>query len=197
MTADDLGVGLSREGARDAGMDATGSGRPTPTHADGDSVTRRSVFDPSFDPTVATIHRKVLERLRFQSRVGISESVLRSAVRVEDVMADALGNLTMSLNAVVLADKVADETVTVDRWVTYEAFDSWWQHTKAVHFPTLSGWLRRPPRQSEHRLHVAVTFEARRFIGYPDATLAVPDDRFGSPVIYEYVEALTDRGVVR
>lgn len=68
MTADDLGVGLSREGARDAGMDATGSGRPTPTHADGDSSVR-PIRCPECGETEATGGRFGFE-VTFKSTAG-------------------------------------------------------------------------------------------------------------------------------
>ena len=87
-----------------------------------------------------------------------------------DVVAD---NLALSLSSFVLSDKL--ETKKVVREVTVP--ETWWQHTKMVHFPTFSKWMRRPPRMRTHTLTVDVENE----VAFPQAKVRYPRE-LGKPV---------------
>lgn len=91
-----------------------------------------------------------LERLRVSDRFFVPESLLTSlsVASWEEFLQEELAHRTFQLSAEVLADRLLDETVPVSCF--YETYASWWQHTKAVHFPTFSRWLNRHPRMQTH-----------------------------------------------
>lgn len=124
---------------------------------------------------------RAMEQLRSSGKRTISEAVLRHSTF--NVMEDVVRGLIVEMDTYVLADRIADETITSD--VFYREWASWWQHTKAVHFPTLSRWLRRPPRQVQRRL--THTFRVRQWVSFPEAQILYPEN-FGKPVMVEMVD---------
>jgi hypothetical protein len=78
------------------------------------------------------------------------------------------GRLAHTITAYVLANHLAtDQRVVFSTPIP----TSWWQHTKIVAFPTLSRWLRRPPRT--RRDSAVVT--ADTFATFPQATVPYPE----------------------
>jgi hypothetical protein len=125
-------------------------------------------------------------------------ATIRSTARLEVVRMDSLyAELAHRLEAYVLAEKLVGDTykTTVEKTVAFdlpvERPASWWQHFKLQHLPTISKrWPVRYHRDTIHvekwlTLPVEMTFE--RYATYPMADIAVPDDRFGAPVIFERV----------
>jgi hypothetical protein len=139
------------------------------------------------DPlTPVTSEQHVLEKLKVVSQIAVSRSVLpafvRDNARFEVGEANpVLDQLIFRLRSAVLADKLVSERQAV----TLDIPASWWQHFKrdswlGRHRPQ---WMRRrwPVRFTTMRQEVL--FE--RYRTYPDASIALPSERFGAPVIYE------------
>lgn len=82
--------------------------------------------------------------------------------------------LLFMLTSHVLGHKVE----TIDHPVHYEEWASWWQHTKAVLFPTFSRWMRRPPR----RVGRTITTTIDKYLTFPEATIAYPPE-LRNPVV--------------
>ncbi|HYF45466.1 MAG TPA: hypothetical protein VD926_04600, partial [Acidimicrobiales bacterium] len=84
-----------------------------------------------------------------------------------------------SLRAYVLADHLASRAFPVDITcdIAVDQWASWWQHTKVVHFPTLSRWLRRPPRQVQETRTVTGQkwVDVQSYAAFPDAAIYPPD----------------------
>jgi hypothetical protein len=92
-------------------------------------------------------------------------------------------NLVVELSARVLADQTVDRDRTFTTKVSHEEYASWWQHTKAVHFPTLSRWLDRPPRMRTVEQTASVTVNFRQWVTFPEADIYPTE--FGKSVLYE------------
>lgn len=126
------------------------------------------MFDGRFTDATASIMTETftLSLQQIASQRRISNAVLNQS-ELHSWVDPVMGDLVASLQAYVAADQVIDEIVTahasVDEWA------SWWQHTKASLFPTLSRWLRRPPRKTS-RL-VSVDFHAEGLWAFPDADI--------------------------
>jgi hypothetical protein len=138
----------------------------------------------SSDQKVRLIFRKVADR-----RV-IPDSTFVRSLHPEIIIEQALDELVVSLQAFVAVEHLTgtEVTRTVGFHHTMETYASWWQHTKAVHFPTISRWLRRPPRMVKHiheeRRRVTIVHE--QYAAYPEANLPQrPEDVFGRPLIWE------------
>lgn len=117
-----------------------------------------------------------LDRLPVAVQQSFGASVLQSLDLsfAEDVI---YGGLTARLRAYLQADHLADATHTAHSFSEPRPV-SWWQHTKLVHFPTLSRWLRRPPRMTRDK--VTVTVDVRSFAAFPESSLVYPTE-FGRP----------------
>jgi hypothetical protein len=101
----------------------------------------------------------------------------------EDYVGDAL---VVEMTTHVLADKVLDEKVPFTVWVHVEEWASWWQHTKGIHFPTFSRWLRRPPRRITRRVSRTVEIVVREYVTFPDADVyPIPPRNLGKPVVVQ------------
>lgn len=137
------------------------------------------------DPTVTMQNDQLrLTMLRVSDKRYIPPAVLANT-EMEVWRDETLGGMVVSLSTHVLADQIANETVVVDRWVEVETWESWWQHTKAVHFPTISRWLRRDPRQHLARTKVSVEFNHKRFYTFPESK-TYPHE-LGKPVIVDRI----------
>lgn len=130
-------------------------------------------------PEVFTLYMQQVAGQRRISSALLHQSELHSWVD------PVLGDLVLSLQAYVAADQVVDEEVSATE--TYEEWASWWQHTKAVHFPTLSRWLRREPRQVTRT--VTATWQAQGFWAFPDASVYPVE--LGRPVRMMRMERLS------
>lgn len=103
--------------------------------------------------------------------------------------------LVHRLKAYVLTQHLVGDTfeTTVMRQVPvevpYEVPASWWQHFKLQHLPTVSRW--RPVRYRKETASatavalVPVKVKFDRYAAYPDANIAIRDDRLGKPVLWE------------
>jgi len=121
-----------------------------------------SLFDP-FSETPA------VQQVRLDmDKVGYT---VRSSARYAREESGILGELTHRLQAYVLTEKLAGDEFTY----TFPA--TWWQHFKRDHLPTYARW--RPV------VTTSVTVDIERKLMYPHANIAIRDDRFGAPVVFE------------
>jgi hypothetical protein len=97
----------------------------------------------------------------------LSPVVLQHQEFVE-YMDHALDSMVWQIRGYVLGQRRKPITFTS----TYWTYASWWQHTKAVHFPTLSNWLNRQPRMVEHR----IDHDVMPWVTYPEAPRVAPDN---------------------
>jgi hypothetical protein len=128
----------------------------------------------------------VLEKLKVVSQLAVERSVLprfvRDNAKLEVRDADPFTDrLIFQLRSMVLADKLVEERQTV----TLDIPASWWQHFKR------DSWLgRHRPQWMRKRWPVRFTtmrqtVQFQRYRNYPDASIPLPPERFGAPVIYE------------
>lgn len=95
-----------------------------------------------------------------------SSDVWLHDVRVDQATDFITGKLIHRITGYILADHLAS-----DRQSAFRDFPaSWWQHTKAAHFPTVSRWLRRPPRY----VRDTVTFTVDTSAVFPQASVPYP-----------------------
>jgi len=93
----------------------------------------------------------------------------------------AAERLVAQLRSYVLAEHLVSETQDC----TWTFPSSWWQHFKR------DSWLgRHRPQWMRKRWPVRMTTTAKtitfdRYRTYPDARIALPEDRFGAPVMVE------------
>ena len=127
-----------------------------------------------------------LEQLQVAARNVLSPSILQSA-RIDEISEIITGNLVHQLSVYLMADELAPVTKTF----SYETFGSWWQHTKAVAFPTFSAWMRRPPRMQRHQ----VTVNVRNWATFPQATIPYPKE-LGPVRMYQRTEFASDSPIV-
>jgi hypothetical protein len=122
----------------------------------------------------------VLDRLKVATMGQVQRHLLEDAqfvARTADVafFEDRFtGNLCLSLRALVLGLRREDR----ERTVHLDVPASWWQHLKRDHTP--EWFTRRRPVRYE-RLTRTITFSVHQT--YPNASIALPEDRFGQPVI--------------
>lgn len=113
------------------------------------------------DPKTFTLDKRKVAALQEVSRLWLQD------VRLDQAEDYITGNLAFQLSGYMLADHLAtDETVVFKDFPA-----SWWQHTKAIHFPTISRWLRRPARFTRQTATVTVD----SFATFPEATIPYPD----------------------
>lgn len=110
-------------------------------------------------------HILELDAVKVATRVPVPRALLaQSAFNVYEEVAD---HLLMELSTYVLQDHLATDQKVVFSMQP----ESWWQHTKAVHFPTFSRWLRRPPRYTREEVLV----EVKSFASFPEQTMHYPE----------------------
>jgi hypothetical protein len=122
------------------------------------------------------------------TRIAVERAKVACPVRADFVMrsltvVDAMDPYLKSIEGYVLRHEVGRKSVphVVTATVDFEEWESWWQHTKAVHFPTLSRWMRRPPRQrivtkTERR---KVVIDITSYNTFPDARIEYPRELSG------------------
>jgi len=91
-------------------------------------------------------------------------------VTVLDHMSD---HLIVQLRGYLLSEPVAYRKVTETVDVEFSKWESWWQHTKAVHFPTISKWTRREPRKRVVTKTVVLTAGVYVDAVYPETNIKV------------------------
>jgi hypothetical protein len=91
--------------------------------------------------------------------------------------------MVVGLSTYVLTDRLDRQTLTR----TTEVPDTWWQHTKLVHFPTFSRWLRRPPRMRT----ITLSVEVEPQVMFPEANYP---RQLGRPVRVAEVSKVTFPG---
>ena len=133
--------------------------------------------------------KRTLEMLKVGVYRAVNRELLDDAQfvgRTADTsfMADYVGNtMAVQLRAYVLAEKVHDDF----RVLKFDSPASWWQHFKLTYFPR---WLlrRRPVRftTTEKTVHLEA------YHGYPDARIALPDEKFGQRVVFAIVNPARD-----
>jgi hypothetical protein len=118
-------------------------------------------------------HMLMLEWQRVASSHAIGAATLREAELHQffDVVTDSLVH---GLTTFVLTEQLPPKEVTKE----VEVPETWWQHTKLVHFPTFSRWLRRPPRFRTITMHV----EVEGMLTFPHSNLVYPK-KLGKPVL--------------
>jgi hypothetical protein len=131
------------------------------------------------DPQVV---RRVLEMQRVTAASRVPAFIAHTArLDVERAMLD---ELVYRLSAFVLADKFVDDVYTV----TVNVPASWWQHFKRDCLP--QWWRNRWPVKEEQ---IRRRVEFMRYNTYPNASFALPEERFGKPVVYETVTPLWEQ----
>jgi len=138
---------------------------------------------PPMDP----LPEIALPRIQLAGQMAISHAFLHSA-EFEKYRSHSLDQMILRIAAMIVAEPQdgwdatlrAEAEVHAHAHVEAVEWESWWQHTKAVHFPTISRWLGRPPR---HRIvdhddydHAIDTQESKVVIRavYPSTNIAVP-----------------------
>lgn len=120
---------------------------------------KKSVFDVKEWAVSTVVSDHVLRELPTAMRAGTIEA--------KDLRDTIAGGWMLTLRAQLLAKEAGTVVKTVS--FTHEEWASWWQHTKAVHFPTISGWLHRPPRRTFKVATQKVSFtEWHVFPEYPE-----------------------------
>lgn len=102
------------------------------------------------------------------------------------VFEEALGDMMVELRAYLLAEKLADETITVSFKEPVHFFmpSSWWQMLKRDHFP--KWWLRRWPHGETYiTKHAFGTREVavQQFAAFPMSPLRMPEKYRGDRVV--------------
>lgn len=126
---------------------------------------------------VRHINRELLNDARFVGRTAELSP-----------MVDYLGHsFALYLRAFVLAHKVDDQSGVLK----FDSPASWWQHLKlTLGPPWFPRWfLRRWPvrfRTTTKEIH----YEA--FYNYPDARIALPEEKFGHPVLFERITPVVE-----
>lgn len=111
-------------------------------------------------------HILELEARKVTTGVAVPQGLLDTATF--DIHQEVADGLLISLTDYVLSDHLA----TDQKVVFSKRPATWWQHTKAVHFPTFSRWLRRPPRY----VHEEVVVEVQSFATFPESTISYPKE---------------------
>lgn len=125
-----------------------------------------------------------LDKLKMSQNVVVPMSLGRAQLHEHvDIMAN---HLIFELSTYVLADRVDREVVSREIEFTWEEYESWWQHTKATLFPTISRWIRRPPRKVWHQEKRRASWVVDRWVTFPDASIYPPE--FGSQVFVQTIE---------
>jgi hypothetical protein len=134
-------------------------------------------------PFTVTRQQKVLEQLKVANRQPLPQFVADNARFTLDVDHIA-GRMTAQMSSYVLAEKLVSET----QECAFSFPASWWQHFKID--CRLWRWVttarlrhRWPVRMT--RTTKSITFQ--RYRTYPDASLPLPEEQFGLPVMYEQV----------
>jgi hypothetical protein len=77
-----------------------------------------------------------------------------------------MDSLVVGLSTKILCDTLDDR----EEVLSLKVPATWWQHTKLVHFPTFSRWLRRPVRYKTLEKRVSV----RSLATFPENSLRYP-----------------------
>lgn len=120
--------------------------------------------------------QRILDRRKVAAQHTIPAYVAQTAkFDIAMVVGD---ELLARIEAEVLAEHVESRTQYAKLFVP----SSWWQRLKMDHFP---GWFVRkwPVKRTPWQAKV----QFKRFMHYPDAKIALPEERFGRPIIYEEV----------
>lgn len=119
----------------------------------------------------------LLEWRKVATSHNISPEVIESA-ELHEWVEPVSRMLVVSLTTFVLTDRLGPEKVTREAKVP----ETWWQHTKLVHFPTFSKWLRRPPRMRT----IELTVNVEDTVLFPHAERTYPSE-LGKPVFHRAV----------
>lgn len=104
------------------------------------------------------------------------QPVVLQRMSVDQAVDFITGDLAYRLSGYVLADQLASCDHVVTLYVDRSEFESWWQHTKLLLFPTFSRWLRRPPRRREWTDTYRKTVNVRNYCTFPEYNRVLPDD---------------------
>lgn len=99
--------------------------------------------------------------------------------------------LALEISAHVLAEKLPPHRVESAKTVEFECPDGWWQMWLHEHrsWPVVRRWVaRRPVRMRTERRLVTVVTNLERFRTYPKASVPLPENQFGGPVLVAYHE---------
>ena len=124
--------------------------------------------------------QRVLQLAKVHANQIIPGHVARTAIFTVEQIA---GDMVLGLSAEVLRDHIVNEIQTVE--IEFPA--SWWQNFKASRRDKF-GWrwfIRRFPIHWETWTK-DVRFD--RYYDYPDASIQLPEDRFGKFIVYELVK---------
>lgn len=113
----------------------------------------------------------ILEKLRVGYRIPIAKVTLMNA-NVEIIRNHIADQIVYAISASVLADRVEPSHYTFS--LDFDHYASWWQACKAVHFPTLSRWTRRPPRLATTTKTRVI--QAKNYATFPENTRVYPEE---------------------
>jgi hypothetical protein len=124
-------------------------------------------------------------RVKVNQRIG---RVAADHMRVETLRDMVTGDLVAELQTALLAEQLPPETVLLEQEITTPRFASWWQHLRATYRERRWwGWLlgrRRPIRMVDEPHTLRAVVELRSWWTYPNASMVLPGDRFGPPVLH-------------
>src|SRR3954451_2853678 len=144
------------------------------------------LFYPSLPLQDSTINKSVLHWQEVAVQEGISPRILENAkFTIEDLHLPEM--LAARLTAYVLTGQICGRRVTA----IPEVPASWWQHFKQDVLPkrlTRSKWFNNHMPVRLKQMEQIVVFDESRT--YPDASIVLPEGKFGQPVIVETITKL-------
>ncbi len=140
-----------------------------------------------------------LQRLRVavQQRVSAEMATVASTAQFSAIVDDVVDAMVFRLQAQVLAEQLPPQTADhlVRVATTDPRYATWWDHFKDTHqnrwWMRWRSWSVRYV-QKPVSVERVVTVNVRDNWTYPRAAIALPEDRFGSPVMVSLLD-ITDR----
>lgn len=130
-------------------------------------------IDPIYERRIIT-----LDQLKLGTRKLLPRFIANTALF--EVYEQTAEYMAMELRAYVLARKQVDEYHNA----VLEVPATWWQHLKQDYFPE---WYKR--RWPIRFTKMVKRFRFERYDTYPEADFAISEERFGRPVLCEFVSA--------
>lgn len=129
--------------------------------------------------------RHVLERKRIAVRKAVSDELLYHAKF--DTERHVWDQMLYEMTSYVLAERLAPDTCKMEIKPEFEFPASWWQHLKRDHFPA---WFKErwPVRNAVVVRRYVGEVRVERHLTYPEASVHLPENQWGSPV---YVETMS------
>lgn len=144
--------------------------------------------DPLLSPIMA--NDIVMERIRSAIKFEIPRGLYDLTITQDEVAKTRYSGALYELSAYVLGRR--RKPIMHTMVMTMTEHTSWWQHTKEVHFPTISKWIRRPPRK--RMVQKTETMEVKVWETFPEADIGLLPKGFGPVVFQAYDSGLRVEG---